>query len=189
MWSRWCVKCAREGIVVLALGSVVGLMGCQTKSPESGGGQSQTATPAPIDTQPPPAPPVAPPAASHAELEVLQRSQGRPEITIESIAENGPIQGHVSGLAASAAGGFKVLVYVHTNQWYIHPYAGQGEGMSWASIQGNLSWTLTSVKRPYVADRVAALLVSTDSVPPATLADVMQVHAVAWVIVRGNGKV
>jgi hypothetical protein len=80
-------------------------------------------------------------------------------ITINEIIANQRISGDVRGLAPGDHRNYKVIVYVHTDQWYIHPYAGQEEGMSWASINADGSWQVPTVQRQFKADRVAALLV------------------------------
>ena len=58
-------------------------------------------------------------------------------ISIDSIVANSQITGRVNNLAPTEYNNYKVVVYVHTDQWYIHPYAGQDEGKSWAPIQTN----------------------------------------------------
>jgi hypothetical protein len=81
------------------------------------------------------------------------------KITIDKIDENKSISGHVTGLDKTMAKGFRVAVYVHTDIWYIHPYAGQGDGQSWSSIADDGSWSVATVKRAFSADQIAALVV------------------------------
>lgn len=85
-----------------------------------------------------------------------QDCQGQ-KVTISDIVANEVIMGNVTD--PSLRQGNEVVVYVHTNQWYIHPYAGQGEGMSFASIDPDGHWSLPTVKRQFKANRVAALVV------------------------------
>ncbi|MBU1235520.1 MAG: hypothetical protein KJ634_00535 [Gammaproteobacteria bacterium] len=80
-------------------------------------------------------------------------------ITIDKIVAGKQITGHIQGLAPQAASKYKVLVYVHTDRWYIHPYAGQGEERTWASVKEDGSWQVQTVQREFRADSVAALLV------------------------------
>jgi len=80
-------------------------------------------------------------------------------IIIDKIESNEKIIGSVSGLNPNEYSSYKVIVYVHTDKWYIHPYAGQGEGLSWASIRGGGTWSIQTIKREFNADKVAALLV------------------------------
>ena len=80
-------------------------------------------------------------------------------ITIDEIVANGKISGKIRSSAPLDFKMYKVIVYVHTDLWYIHPYAGQGEGESWASIGDDGGWKIKTVKRRFKADKVAALLV------------------------------
>jgi len=74
------------------------------------------------------------------------------------------ISGIVSGLPPQDYQNYKVIVYVHTDLWYVYPYARQGEGKSWASIQANGRWQIqSSVQREFKADKVAAVLVKRNS--------------------------
>jgi hypothetical protein len=90
-------------------------------------------------------------------------------ITIDQITANEQIMGCVRGLASTDRPNYKVIVYVHTDQWYIHPYAGQGEGMSWAPIRENGSWQIRTVQREFKADKVAALLVKRNYPEPSKI--------------------
>ncbi len=78
-------------------------------------------------------------------------------VKIEKIEKNGYIKGKVANLNTPQQ--YKVLIYVHTDQWYIHPYAGKGEGGSWASIEKDGSWSIPTVKHEPKANKVAALVV------------------------------
>lgn len=80
-------------------------------------------------------------------------------ISIDRIVANEVISGYVRGLRSADYPKYKVIVYVHTDSWYIHPYAGQGEGLSWASIREDGTWRIQTVQRQFKADRVAALIV------------------------------
>ena len=50
------------------------------------------------------------------------------QISIETIESDQFISGQVRGLEAAEIPRHRVVVYVHTDIWYIHPDAGQGEG-------------------------------------------------------------
>src|ERR1044072_9130280 len=78
-------------------------------------------------------------------------------LTIAAITANQTISGEAKGLMPRDLVDYKVIVYVHTDQWYIHPYAGQGEGKSWASIKSDGSWQIRTVQREFAADSVAAI--------------------------------
>ena len=88
-------------------------------------------------------------------------------ITIDRIEANQRIRGQVTGLPAGAAARYKVIVYTYTDEWYLHPYAGQGEGLSWAPIGPNGDWGLPTVQRAFKSDRMAALVVERTYAEPA----------------------
>ena len=79
-------------------------------------------------------------------------------IKIDQIEEDEYIKGKVTNIDNPEK--YKVLVYVHTDKWYIHPYAGQDEGSSWAGIKKDGSWSLSTVKREAKANKIAALIVN-----------------------------
>ena len=82
------------------------------------------------------------------------------EISIETIESDQFISGHVRGLEAENIPRQRVVVYVHTDIWYIHPYAGQGEGLSWAAIRPDGKWVIETVRRKFAADKLAAVVVN-----------------------------
>jgi hypothetical protein len=100
---------------------------------------------------------------------VVSRAQAA-SIQIDSIQADKKIMGHVTGLRTNS--GYKVLVYVHTDRWYVHPYAGQGQGMSWATIDDDGAWSLRTVQREFKADKVAALVVKMGADEPAKVENV-----------------
>jgi hypothetical protein len=88
-------------------------------------------------------------------------------ITIDKIDENKLISGHVNGLDEDATKKFRVVVYIHTDIWYIHPYAGQGEGKTCSSITNDGKWAVETVRRSFPADEIGALVVRQDYQIPA----------------------
>ena len=80
-----------------------------------------------------------------------------PVIKIDDIDTGNEITGKVSNLANPKD--HAILVYVKTNHWHIHPYADQGEDLSWTRINEDGTWTLSTVQRPYRSRSVAALVV------------------------------
>ena len=103
-------------------------------------------------------------------------------ITIDQIEANRRIVGYVQGLPPGSHDKYKVIVYVHTDGWYIHPYAGQGEGLSWAPIHPDGSWEITTVQREFKADQVGALVVPRDYLEPNKVLDLDRIQATAKVI-------
>ena len=82
------------------------------------------------------------------------------EISIETIQSDQFISGQVRGLEAAEIPHHRVVVYVHTDIWYIHPYAGQGEGLSWAAIRPDGKWVIETVRRQFRANKLAAVVVN-----------------------------
>lgn len=109
-------------------------------------------------------------------------------ITIDRIDSNKAISGRVHGLAAADVGKVKVIVYVQTDRWYIHPYAGQGEGNSWAVVAPSGGWKLPTVKRDFPATSVSALLVERGFPEPATLQSLANIPSITSVtrVLRGT---
>ena len=81
-------------------------------------------------------------------------------ISIDEILSDEAIVGHVRGLDSEKIPHHRVVVYVRTDIWYIHPYAGQGEGLSWAEIRPDGKWVIETVRRKFAADEVAALVIN-----------------------------
>jgi hypothetical protein len=108
-------------------------------------------------------------------------------ISITGIVSNQQIVGVISGLGSQEHQNYKVIVYVHTDQWYIHPYAGQDEGKSWAPIQKNGHWQIETVKRDFNADKVAALLVKRNYPPPTKTENLERVQHAAIEVKRLQG--
>jgi hypothetical protein len=102
-------------------------------------------------------------------------------ISITSITANHRITGTVVGLPEEDYVNFKVIVYVHTDQWYIHPYAGQDEGKSWASVEAGGNWQIQTVQREFKADKIAALLVKRNYPEPSRTESLERIQSTAKV--------
>ncbi len=103
-------------------------------------------------------------------------------VTITSIKENVSIEGRVTGLPAGQNGAYKVLVLVHTDVWYAHPYARQGEGLSSALITPDGTWTIPTVKRQFRADQIAALVVTRNAPEVDKIDNILAVPAEGRVV-------
>lgn len=174
-----------KSLTVAAVTILVVLVGCDKKSDtEQASGQ-----PKPVAKREIPQTPQTSTDSAKVDtsLKVLRQSTGSAAIWIEEIVPNSRIRGRASGIASESAANYKILVYVHTDQWYIHPYAGQGEGRSWASLRPGLSWSISTVKRSFAADQVAALLVRTDATVPSTVQALDEIQSVAWIVIVGTG--
>jgi hypothetical protein len=103
-------------------------------------------------------------------------------IRIDKIKEDEFIKGKVSNIDSPEK--YKVLVYVHTDKWYVHPFAGQGEGKSWAGVKKDGSWSLQTVKREFTANKIVALIVDslTAEDAPSTLENIEKIKCNAVII-------
>ncbi len=81
------------------------------------------------------------------------------EVNIDSIVRNEQIKGHIKGLPQEALEKFKVVFYVKTNRWYIHPYEGQTPGYSYSDLAEDGSFEIKTVRREVPAKQLAAVLV------------------------------
>jgi hypothetical protein len=103
-------------------------------------------------------------------------------ITIAKIVRSEQINGKITGLTDVGRRNHKVVVYVKTDQWYIHPYAQGGDGKSWASIADDGSWKITTVKRDIPASEIAALVVRAEASPASPVPNVRDITHQAIVI-------
>ena len=84
------------------------------------------------------------------------------EVAVDSIVANEWIKGHVSGLPTEAYEKFKMVFYVKTNIWYVHPYAyyeGQEEGYSFSNLNAQGEFKVKTIKRAIPSKELAAVLV------------------------------
>lgn len=103
-------------------------------------------------------------------------------VTINSISRDHQIVGNVIGLTETARKNHKVVVFVKTDKWYIHPYAQGGDGKSWAAIAPDGSWKISTVKRDFPASSVAALVVTMGSKVPSPIKNLNSIpHIVIFV--------
>ena len=83
-------------------------------------------------------------------------------VTVDSIVKNESIKGHIVGLPQDAYKDFKVVTYVKTNRWYVHPFEfqnGQDEGYSYSLLKNDGSFTLKTVSRGIPSKQLVAVLV------------------------------
>src|SRR5882762_8412906 len=89
-------------------------------------------------------------------IAISESAIAQPPLEITEIRVNDSIKGIVTDRTI-AAQDHCVVIYVHTDLWYIHPFAAGGMGRSWAAISGN-GWSISTVKREFPANAVAAVL-------------------------------
>lgn len=83
-------------------------------------------------------------------------------VTVDQIIPNETIKGHVTGLGPDDMEKFKVVFYVKTNRWYVHPYAyyeGQQEGYSYANLNAFGEFSVKTIKRAIPSKELAAVVV------------------------------
>ena len=90
-------------------------------------------------------------------------------IIFSDFRKNSHISGRIEGLPPSEFEDYKILVYVLTDKWYIHPWAENAEGRGYASISNDGTWKIGTVWRGYQAYRVAFLLTKKTTYPPSTV--------------------
>lgn len=115
-------------------------------------------------------------------------AQQPPSIVIDAIEENSRVRGRVLGVAADQVNTLKVLVYVKTDRWYIQPSERGNAGRSFADIEPDGTWQIATVKRRFVADLVAALLVHRDVTALAKLDDLAQIPSLAVTTEESRGR-
>jgi hypothetical protein len=107
---------------------------------------------------------------------------GKIKISVNEIVADDHISGTVSGINPTDTDKYCAVVYVHTDIWYIHPYAAGGEGQSWAAVQPNGDWSIPTVKRDFPADKMDALLLRRDNkkdcAAPSKTADIASIPGV-----------
>jgi hypothetical protein len=84
------------------------------------------------------------------------------EIFVDEIVKDSYIKGHVEGLPQEAYKKFKVVFYVKTNRWYVHPYLydeGQEEGLSYSNLDSNGEFRVKTVRRAVPAKALAVVVV------------------------------
>jgi hypothetical protein len=84
------------------------------------------------------------------------------EVVVDEIVRNSHIKGHIQGLPPEAYDKFKVVFYVKTNRWYVHPYTytyGQESGYSFSNIDRNGNFWVRTVRRDVPAHKMVAVLV------------------------------
>lgn len=109
-------------------------------------------------------------AADKAIIDVpLKKLVSRIGIMIDEIRTNQHISGRVRDLSPQDYNKYKILIYVLTDKWYIHPYATNEDGRGYASISRVGTWTISTIFRGNQAYLVAALLVKKDFVPPPVI--------------------
>lgn len=113
------------------------------------------------------------------------------DIKVTQIVKNSHIQGKVTGLAEASLEDFKMIFYVKTNRWYVHPYQyneNQPSGYSFSDLTTGGNFWIRSVFRIPSKEMVAILVPSPHLIyaKKSSLKDLLK-YACKHVIVPGNG--
>jgi hypothetical protein len=84
------------------------------------------------------------------------------QVIVDEIVKNSHIKGHVKGLPTDAFDKFKVVFYVKTNRWYVHPYSyyeGQAPGYSYSYIDSKGNFEVKTISRDVPAKELAVVVV------------------------------
>jgi hypothetical protein len=92
------------------------------------------------------------------------------------------VTGFVTGLTDAERAMHKVLVYVHTDQWHIHPGGTGGTGKSFGTIGADGKWEVASKRGKTKADKVGAIVVAADYKPPEKIKQLADVPHVSITI-------
>lgn len=101
-----------------------------------------------------------------------------PQVEISNIVSDETISGKVSNIPPTQAGQPCAAVYVHTDVWYLHPYATGGIDKSYALVDAQGNWSIPTVKRDFPANQVAVVVMSDTTKCddlPARIADVRKI--------------
>jgi len=115
-------------------------------------------------------------------------SQTNPSIKILEIESDEFIKGKIEGVKPEDYSKYKVVVYVKTDKWYIHPYERGGPGKSYANIKEDGTWTIGTIKREFPANHVAALLVRSDYNPPLKVESLADINFIVECREEGGGR-
>lgn len=94
---------------------------------------------------------------------------GSYKIEMTEFKSNRYITGKIHGLSSSECNDYKLLVYVLTDRWYIHPWAENIEGRGYATINSDGTWKIDTIWRGYQAYRLAFLLTKSSIYPLSTI--------------------
>lgn len=113
------------------------------------------------------------------------------KVNVAEIVKNSHIQGTVTGLAEASLEDFKMIFYVKTNKYYVHPYQynqSQPSGYSYADLTAGGNFWIRSVFRTPSKKLVAILVPSPHKVfnKASTLSGLLK-YSCAHVEIPGNG--
>lgn len=90
----------------------------------------------------------------------------RGEVILQEFKQDSHMAGRVIGFSPEEYGELKILVYVLTDKWYIHPWAERGTGRGYATIDEDGSWRIATEWRGHQAYLLALLLTKKETGAP-----------------------
>ncbi len=113
------------------------------------------------------------------------------EIKVTEIVRNNHIKGSVKGLKETSLENFKMIFYVKTNRWYVHPYEfnpSQPSGYSYSDLTTGGDFWIRSVFRTPAKEMAAILVPAPHYIykNQRSLKSLLK-YACKHVIVPGNG--
>lgn len=99
----------------------------------------------------------------------VRLASGKVQIRMIDFKKDVSIKGKVTGLDSKELEKHKIVVYVLTDQWYIHPFAVNEAGRGYANLDPQGNWELQTVWRGYQAFKVAFLLIRKEAYTPASV--------------------
>jgi LmbE family N-acetylglucosaminyl deacetylase len=91
----------------------------------------------------------------------------RGSIVLEDFESGSHVAGRVEGFTPEECADLKVVVYVLTNSWYIHPWDSAEEGKGYAAVAEDGSWRISTDWRGHQARRLAILLAKRSNMVPS----------------------
>jgi hypothetical protein len=84
------------------------------------------------------------------------------QVVVDEIVKDSHIKGHINGLPQEAFDKFKVVFYVKTDRWYVHPFTyheGQEEGYSYSNLRNDGTFYVKTVRRDVPSKKLAVVVV------------------------------
>ena len=97
--------------------------------------------------------------------ELLHTHRGT--IVLEEFRSGSHISGRIEGFAPGEYADLRVVLYVLTDKWYIHPWDSAEPGRGYAVVDEHGAWRIDTVWRDHQARRLAALLTRSSSLAPS----------------------
>lgn len=121
-------------------------------------------------------------------IELHRLAPGDLSITKTGFQRGVFIKGKVSGLQPGQHEDLKVVVYVYTDKWYIHPYKSNDPGRGYAEIRDDGSWRISTKFWGHQAFMAAYLVVDKSWIPKSPIAVPDDAEAQAALLLKVPSK-